>query len=43
MMPSAFYQLPRKGCMFFFFLLYPLFTKLLIAVTLNHTYAIYTR
>lgn len=23
-----------------FFLLYPLFTKLLIAVTLNHTYAI---
>lgn len=42
MMPSAFYQLPCKGCMFFF-LLYPLFTKLLIAVTLNHTYAIYTR
>lgn len=41
MMPSAFYQLPCKGCMFF--LLYPLFTKLLIAVTLNHTYAIYTR
>lgn len=37
MMPSAFYQLPCKGCMFF--LLYPLFTKLLIAVTLNHTYA----